>query len=125
MCALVTGVQTCALPIYAGRRLEVEATGIEADALADQGQSGMFRVAPDEVDQARQAVRGAADRMHHRVILFQQFVADDAVELGATDQRRGAGGRSEEHTSELQSLMRISYAVFCLNKQKTTHTQSI
>src|SRR3546814_3540099 len=32
--------------------------------------------------------------------------------------RRGAGaaGRSEEHTSELQSLMRISYAVFCLKK---------
>src|SRR3546814_4203052 len=28
--------------------------------------------------------------------------------------------RSEEHTSELQSLMRISYAVFCLKKQKTT-----
>src|SRR3546814_8610462 len=27
-------------------------------------------------------------------------------------------GRSEEHTSELQSLMRISYAVFCLNKKK-------
>src|SRR3546814_3760532 len=37
-----------------------------------------------------------------------------------------AGGRSEEHTSELQSLMRISYAVFCLKKKKTktkkTHT---
>src|SRR3546814_5436406 len=31
--------------------------------------------------------------------------------------------RSEEHTSELQSLMRISYAVFCL--QNTTHTQTI
>src|SRR3546814_1125388 len=33
--------------------------------------------------------------------------------------------RSEEHTSELQSLMRISYAVFCLKKKKTlpTHTQ--
>src|SRR3546814_4761716 len=29
------------------------------------------------------------------------------------------GPRSEEHTSELQSLMRISYAVFCLNKKKT------
>src|SRR3546814_9616787 len=28
------------------------------------------------------------------------------------------GGRSEEHTSELQSLMRISYAVFCLKKKK-------
>src|SRR3546814_5157464 len=30
------------------------------------------------------------------------------------------GGRSEEHTSELQSLMRISYAVFCLKKKKNT-----
>src|SRR3546814_2956457 len=33
------------------------------------------------------------------------------------DSPRGAG-RSEEHTSELQSLMRISYAVFCLKKKK-------
>src|SRR3546814_1616291 len=33
-----------------------------------------------------------------------------------------AGGRSEEHTSELQSLMRISYAVFCLKKKKPTTT---
>src|SRR3546814_10455672 len=31
--------------------------------------------------------------------------------------------RSEEHTSELQSLMRISYAVFCLKKNTTKHTQ--
>src|SRR3546814_9883298 len=31
--------------------------------------------------------------------------------------------RSEEHTSELQSLMRISYAVFCLKKKKTTHNR--
>src|SRR3546814_8846622 len=31
--------------------------------------------------------------------------------------------RSEEHTSELQSLMRISYAVFCLKKKKTTQKQ--
>src|SRR3546814_9392508 len=35
----------------------------------------------------------------------------------------GLFARSEEHTSELQSLMRISYAVFCLTKKKnTTHT---
>src|SRR3546814_6559424 len=32
--------------------------------------------------------------------------------------------RSEEHTSELQSLMRISYAVFCLKKKKHTNTHS-
>src|SRR3546814_7700622 len=36
----------------------------------------------------------------------------------------GASSRSEEHTSELQSLMRISYAVFCLkNKNKITYRQ--
>src|SRR3546814_9668337 len=33
----------------------------------------------------------------------------------------GEGRRSEEHTSELQSLMRISYAVFCLKKKKKHH----
>src|SRR3546814_3074748 len=33
-------------------------------------------------------------------------------------------GRSEEHTSELQSLMRISYAVFCLKKKKTNRTRT-
>src|SRR3546814_10549434 len=36
--------------------------------------------------------------------------------------RPHAGDRSEEHTSELQSLMRISYAVFCLKKTSTKHT---
>src|SRR3546814_2365357 len=35
------------------------------------------------------------------------------------------GGRSEEHTSELQSLMRISYAVFCLKKKKQTSRHNI
>src|SRR3546814_7118118 len=34
----------------------------------------------------------------------------------------GCGPRSEEHTSELQSLMRISYAVFCLKKKRNTNT---
>src|SRR3546814_7316570 len=41
------------------------------------------------------------------------------------DRRRDLEGcRSEEHTSELQSLMRISYAVFCLKKTKTTKQHS-
>src|SRR3546814_5405997 len=43
----------------------------------------------------------------------------DGDAAGAVDQQvRKARRRSEEHTSELQSLMRISYAVFCLKKQK-------
>src|SRR3546814_12641631 len=37
--------------------------------------------------------------------------------------RRCLPGRSEEHTSELQSLMRISYAVFCLKKKKKSRKQ--
>src|SRR3546814_3400459 len=41
--------------------------------------------------------------------------------LALLDERLGKG-RSEEHTSELQSLMRISYAVFCLKKKKKTRT---
>src|SRR3546814_10639092 len=43
-------------------------------------------------------------------------VGDLAVAQRGIDTARAAGLRSEEHTSELQSLMRISYAVFCLKK---------
>src|SRR3546814_4421029 len=41
----------------------------------------------------------------------------------ALERARGAVPRSEEHTSELQSLMRISYAVFCLKKTTKNTTQ--
>src|SRR3546814_8389595 len=42
---------------------------------------------------------------------------------GEADGGSGGTGRSEENTSELQSLMRISYAVFCLKKKKTTNNR--
>src|SRR3546814_5347499 len=41
-----------------------------------------------------------------------------ALRIDAVECEFAAGDRSEEHTSELQSLMRISYAVFCLKKKK-------
>src|SRR3546814_3519557 len=41
---------------------------------------------------------------------------------GAPGRVLGWAWRSEEHTSELQSLMRLSYAVFCLNKKRHRHT---
>src|SRR3546814_9145129 len=47
----------------------------------------------------------------------QQFVFVDASEARMLPVQAGTD-RSEEHTSELQSLMRISYAVFCLKKKK-------
>src|SRR3546814_5958142 len=46
------------------------------------------------------------------------LVLECAVAAGLDTHRRRQRRRSEEHTSELQSLMRISYAVFCLNKKK-------
>src|SRR3546814_6307702 len=51
----------------------------------------------------------------------------DSLEMRARADRRRhpRRGRSEEHTSELQSLMRISYAVFCLKKKKTSNNYLI
>src|SRR3546814_9043567 len=53
------------------------------------------------------------------------FPAEAAASAAAAHREVGDGqDRSEEHTSELQSLMRISYAVFCLKKkQHKTHTK--
>src|SRR3546814_2894263 len=52
-------------------------------------------------------------RAHHPVLCLVLWLAVNAL----AHDRRGIR-RSEEHTSELQSLMRISYAVFCLKKKK-------
>src|SRR3546814_5474131 len=62
---------------------------------------------------------GAAIRAH-----LARALRSVAAHAGQHDGKRGAAEmrRSEEHTSELQSLMRISYAVFCL-KQKTNKAE--
>src|SRR3546814_6527489 len=49
-------------------------------------------------------------------LLAREYRRDDPVEQARAIADYIAGMRSEEHTSELQSLMRISYAVFCLKK---------
>src|SRR3546814_6477832 len=61
---------------------------------------------------AMHAVGDPAEIRNDRIVL--------GAEIAAGERRLAGGGRSEEHTSELQSLMRISYAVFCLKKKKTT-----
>src|SRR3546814_3947037 len=84
-CALVTGVQTCALPIY-------------------------IDIAQDLVELVLRRLRADLDRGVERIALADRGDARH----GALDER------SEEHTSELQSLMRLSYAVFCLKKENHT-----
>src|SRR3546814_8744068 len=56
----------------------------------------------------------------HRTRSFALRVSGKGCSLVLLQKRKA---RSEEHTSELQSLMRISYAVFCLTKKKIKHTQ--
>src|SRR3546814_2629024 len=62
-----------------------------------------------EVLEFGRSVAAIADQERHRVLRRARVVAgDEGIDRF----------RSEEHTSELQSLMRISYAVFCLKKKK-------
>src|SRR3546814_3186243 len=115
-CALVTGVQTCALPI-----------------------SRPADVSTADVSPLTQGLRAAAaDRraaLNHSSPSHTPFHLRSGLWVPPALSRRwpclqSTIERSEEHTSELQSLMRISYAVFCLKKktqlkyrkQKTIHT---
>src|SRR3546814_16598909 len=67
-------------------------------------------------DRNRRCVPAPRSRSHRPWGRYDRRAGDDRPETGAGATAR-ANGRSEEHTSELQSLMRISYAVFCLKKK--------
>src|SRR3546814_6606312 len=64
-------------------------------------------------DQPRRVIDRSA-----QLLQVRRRIAEDRVLHGVAQV-----GRSEEHTSELQSLMRLSYAVFCLNK--TTYSKRV
>src|SRR3546814_2924242 len=110
-----------ALPIYhepAGQRhLLGEASALGPDrVLGDLADDHLLRL-QDLLDAQVGGRLGAALEVL-RVVLDVSAVEHGVLGRGDVDERRlHAGQRSEEHTSELQSLMRISYAVFCL-KQK-------
>src|SRR3546814_2705603 len=120
-CALVTGVQTCALPIYIRARLVIAADGrhsrlrqVAALPLKDIG-------APMDVFWFRlpkkPEVRNQTMGVFQTGRIFVQIDRNDYWQCAYVFPKGGADrvrGRSEEHTSELQSLMRISSAVFRL-----------
>src|SRR3546814_8501712 len=69
---------------------------------------------------------GHAEEDTHQLAPLAQLVVDVTPFLALLAQLRQEArrlGRSEEHTSALQSLMRISYAVFCLKKKKQLQTK--
>src|SRR3546814_8695749 len=108
----------------AERRQQTGRPGQPVEAAADPGRIPEGEVRAARVPQLRRLPGGAApaavevDRhQHFEVVVLRQAVELLPVEAGA--QRVPGAGRSEEHTSELQSLMRISYAVFCLKKKKS------
>src|SRR3546814_6927619 len=141
-CELVTGVQTCALPILVGE-IEPDAVGAGEQQRGNQedrpARHLAFRrrrremqlgLAVEAVDLCLEAlddlvaveteVIGVAEHETHRVGGARQLLeqaAPDGVEIGISDAEH-IGDRSEEHTSALQSLMRISSADFC-SKNKT------
>src|SRR3546814_7638154 len=82
----------------------VVSLGFDAALRANGGTIGLLK--------RRQRGRGRRDRRLLQVRILSALI------LEASTGEDLIGDRSEEHTSELQSLMRISYAVFCLKKKK-------
>src|SRR3546814_5564450 len=96
-CALVTGVQTCALPILvvvAASTLVRERSGSDDTTTELAGPTDTTDTTTGEVTTTSAGTGQPSSMLTSPTV------------------------RSEEHTSELQSLMRISYAVFCLKKKK-------
>src|SRR3546814_8055166 len=86
----------------------------QLDGLSGEDFANIFRT---NVTGAYQMIRAAAPGM-------RAIGGGSVVNVASIAGLFGGGTRSEEHTSELQSLMRISDAVFCLKKKKKTKTNT-
>src|SRR3546814_7214409 len=96
----------------AGRRIDASVARKPAEALVVEIEIAAIATADlEQVQRAQHSAKGFP-------------VKRDPEQIGPYPGGRADRRRSEEHTSELQSLMRISYAVFCLkNKTHTIHTR--
>src|SRR3546814_7317052 len=140
-CALVTGVQTCALPISRPsaerechpspeQRLKATTAPSASDAVhALNASSGRAETIQQRSNPGRAWISYMDQTLLEVRVTKKTLEADDiaSFELKNCDGSslpHFSAGRSEEHTSELQSLMRISYAVFCLKKKKHNQTNT-
>src|SRR3546814_7304973 len=112
-CALVTGVQTCALPIFQLRRRRIETVviggiatnfGVESTARAAHEHGYAPVLVEDACASLTTDMHASAFTQIFPLLGRVTKVSDIA--------------RSEEHTSQLQSLMRISYAAFRLTQRR-------
>src|SRR3546814_1785825 len=99
----------------------------DLDAAATKAEADRLAAIKDAADRkAERTAKAEADRKAAAKKAAEEKVAAD--KKAAAEKIAAAKKRSEEHTSELQSLMRISYAVFCLKKKKqhttTTNTNN-
>src|SRR3546814_1377056 len=113
-CALVTGVQTCALPIL----MTLDAFCEVVDRYFEGPDWEAKPVPSQSIPATLERVLAALDALKPTGWLAMDNALRD-LDGDARDRISYLiSDRSEEHTSELQSLMRISYAVFCLKKKK-------
>src|SRR3546814_2655928 len=118
-CALVTGVQTCALPIFKQSHLQTLALVRKRTCRGVSPLKGVGRISmtscqavpADLAARTRTAIAITSHLAGLRLLAWPGELYGGPVPVHRVP-------RSEEHTSELQSLMRISYAVFCLTKNK-------
>src|SRR3546814_5877191 len=93
-----------------------------------------FEIARRDLDQRGPGELSGLRQSGQALMRFAQWDTDEALveqareaaqrlSVDFPEHARAHMKRSEEHTSELQSLMRISYDVFCLKKKKTLHTR--
>src|SRR3546814_3909448 len=81
---------------------------------------GTFQLSSEAVNEPREVLDEVLKRERIEPRRFQALEPGQSLNVPASTAMPSLLGlRSEEHTSELQSLMRISYAVFCLKKKKT------
>src|SRR3546814_12222244 len=78
-------------------------------------QQGLLMSTPEAAAGTSEAVASTTASLQEAIAEAEQLIANPPFEVNAQ--------RSEEHTSELQSLMRISYAGLCLNRKATTPRQ--